>query len=458
MRRLRGATDTVKSRRLIYWRATLLPAGLLLMVVALSGTGFGGWRLLQSVKRRSLIQHCRDQGQILADRILDEAQGGNRESLVDVATTESFTSLATEVVNEHEGIVYMHLVEPGGRIIWSSKPRRVGKEWWGGHLGDSPAPERQGKKVLEPPDTSASVEIVVPIHDGRIRGAIVMGLSQRRLSHEVMTEFATMMLLLSASIALIVVGLFYAHQYLTLRLEGDRRQSYQESLKHLELMAAGLAHEIKNPLNALRFASDSVRVLSKQVDSPATRGSLEEITQDMNQEVEDLNRTVSSFLSYARPEPGDRQETDVKQVCEATRSTVSPELEQRGVELVFEMPHTPVVVHAVPVHLKQVLINLLLNAAQASQERGRATLRAAASDRHLRLEVEDDAPGVPDELRDRLFEPFASGRPNGTGLGLAICRRLVTDMDGTIAYQPRAPVGSAFIIELPIAHGTASRQ
>jgi len=174
MRRLRGVTDSVNSRRITSWRAALLPAGLVLVVVALSGTGFGGWRLLQSVKRRSLIQHCRDQGQILSDRLLEEVRDRNRESLADVAATASFAALASNVVDEHTGIVYLHLVEPGGRIAWSSEPSRVSKEWWGGHPGEFTADEQKGGRPLKSLDPRASFEVVVPTREGPVKGAIVL--------------------------------------------------------------------------------------------------------------------------------------------------------------------------------------------------------------------------------------------------------------------------------------------
>ncbi len=142
---------------------------------------------------------------------------------------------------------------------------------------------------------------------------------------------------------------------------------------------------------------------------------------------------------------------------------VTPQKALRGVTLVVEVddgtvPVAPVALSAAK--LTQVLLNLVMNAAHAigasetsaaSELTGRIVVRARTVDGRTRIEVEDDGPGVPPELRDRLFEPFVTSKPagEGTGLGLAVCRALVDAAGGALTVEDVAPHGARFVIDLP---------
>jgi signal transduction histidine kinase len=132
---------------------------------------------------------------------------------------------------------------------------------------------------------------------------------------------------------------------------------------------------------------------------------------------------------------------------------VAPELAQRGVSLVVETPPPPVPVRIEPQRLARLFYNLLSNAADEMREGGKITLRFKKNDGELQIEVEDNGNGIPPEIADSLFKPFAThGKPRRTGLGLTICRTIAEDHGGRIWATSNPGRGATFAFTLPLAH------
>lgn len=224
----------------------------------------------------------------------------------------------------------------------------------------------------------------------------------------------------------------------------------RDRLAALGEMAAGLAHEIRNPLGAIK----------------ATAQFLAEPTEDTNrefldiivEEVDRLNRVVSSFLDYARPSTSATEPIDVTPTIERTLQMVSSELGS-SITVVTELATALPSVRIDTERLRQVLLNLLLNAAQAMDGRGRLTVRTllrerrtpGSSDRRRFVEIEviDTGPGLAPRIAANLFVPFVTTKDRGTGLGLAISQRIVTAAGGTIEAWSAAGQGTTFVIRLP---------
>jgi signal transduction histidine kinase len=142
----------------------------------------------------------------------------------------------------------------------------------------------------------------------------------------------------------------------------------------------------------------------------------------------------------------------VRAVLDDVVGLLRPQKEFREVEIAIDVPGDPQV-RLAPGRLTQVLLNLALNAgdAMAHVKDRRLVLRASRHDRTVRLEVEDTGPGVPAELRDRIFEPFVTTKEvgEGTGLGLAVCRGIIEGAGGTIVLDPSFAPGARYVVELP---------
>jgi len=235
----------------------------------------------------------------------------------------------------------------------------------------------------------------------------------------------------------------------------------RDRLAALGEMAAGLAHEIRNPLGAIKGAA-------QYLDPATLRSGDSEILQIIVEEVNRLDGVVTQFLDYSRPFP-DRatdkfSRTDLNDVVARTMKLVETSLPANvRVEMDLE-PQVPLVLGDAE-QLKQVFINLALNAVQAMPDGGHLTVRTRrpqnplelsdASPRYTADMVEvrfaDTGAGIPEDAKDRIFIPFYTTKSKGTGLGLAISQRVVKGHGGTIEVQSRLGEGTEFILRFPSA-------
>jgi signal transduction histidine kinase len=229
----------------------------------------------------------------------------------------------------------------------------------------------------------------------------------------------------------------------------------RDRLAALGEMAAGLAHEIRNPLGSIKA---SAQFLAESAEPAGKRDPSHEFLGIIVEEVDRLNRVVSSFLDYARPTAGSHEPLDPTATVERTLQLLRPEL---GPELVLAMELAPSLpaVRIDPERLRQVLLNLIQNAAQAMDGRGKLSIRTSVLERTVEIAVSDTGPGLPARVRENLFVPFVTTKDRGTGLGLAISQRIVSAAGGRI--EARASTdgpGTTFVVRLPIAEETATAE
>jgi two-component system NtrC family sensor kinase len=226
-----------------------------------------------------------------------------------------------------------------------------------------------------------------------------------------------------------------------------------ERLASVGRLAAGLAHEIGNPLSAILGFQELL--LQGGLDADEQRDFLER----MKRETERIHRVLRDMLDFARPvaslPPGRSEPAGaVPDAVADVIALVTPQKSFRGVELRADVAADLPRVSLSRPRLVQVLLNLLLNAVDAvPSEGGRVVLRAARDgEARVRVEVEDNGPGIAPEIRGRLFEPFATTKDvgQGTGLGLAVCRGLVEAAGGTLMAEEARGGGAKFVMELPV--------
>lgn len=211
-------------------------------------------------------------------------------------------------------------------------------------------------------------------------------------------------------------------------------------------IARRLAHEIKNPLTPILLAMQQVH-RSYKGDDARYRRTLDTAHEIVEQEVGTLERLVSNFSRFARLPTAERVDEDLVPLAHDLVAA-HPEIEG----LRAETPDAPVVASVDKGLLRQALTNLIKNAGEALRDFERppcVTLRVESLGDAVRLVVEDNGPGVPADARERVFEPYVTGKDDGTGLGLAIVKKIVLDHDGTIAVADSAHGGARFEIVLP---------
>lgn len=218
-------------------------------------------------------------------------------------------------------------------------------------------------------------------------------------------------------------------------------------------LAAGVAHEVRNPLTAIRSTMQYLGTGFAE-DDPKR-----ELTRELIGEVDRIDGTISDLLSLARPEEYQRVELDLVELVRATVRLIEIESRKRGVRLEESYSGEPLRVLGDPARLKQLCLNLILNALQATPEGGRirvevARLEAPAAtprDLRARLRVSDTGVGISAERLSRVFDPFFTTKSEGTGMGLAICHSIVERHGGEIALDSREGEGTTAAVTLPLA-------
>ncbi len=240
-------------------------------------------------------------------------------------------------------------------------------------------------------------------------------------------------------------GLIITFQDLTEIRSMEDSVRRKDRLAAVGRVAAGLAHEIRNPLGAMRGA---IQVLESTTPKESTQASLMDI---IMKESDRLNSIITNFLSYARPAAGEFVETDVGAAIRDTFTLLkhSPDVRE-GHVLAEDLPAKPVIVSADPTQLKQIFWNLARNAMQAMPDGGKLTVgvRPIPNNR-VRITVEDSGRGMSPEQVEKLFEPFAESTTGGTGLGLSIVYQIVKDHNGVINIRSAEGKGTTITIDLP---------
>jgi signal transduction histidine kinase len=315
---------------------------------------------------------------------------------------------------------------------------------WPGHIGDTPRVrwfrDREGVR---------SAAAVPMLAKDRTVGCFVLA----RRSPEPFTDED--LRLLSA------VGVQLGVAVDNARLYEDLRRSYaalgraqeqliqQERLAALGQLAAVIAHEVRNPLGVIFNSLGSLRRMLHP------RGDPKMLLDIIGEEADRLNRIVGDLLDFARPAPVALRPEPLDRVIDDAAQSAG-----LGPRLRFErdvapgLPPVPMDARLV----RQALLNLFTNAVQAMPAGGTLSIAARLDGDSVRIDVSDTGDGITEDVRHRIFEPFFTTRPTGTGLGLAVVKRILDDHRGSIRVEAGDPVGTRFVVRLPLSVGGATRE
>ncbi|MGO8745227.1 MAG: sensor histidine kinase [Thermoguttaceae bacterium] len=247
-----------------------------------------------------------------------------------------------------------------------------------------------------------------------------------------------------------------------------------EQLAALGQLAAGMAHELRNPLTAIKMLIES----ASEGGPSASLTGRDLIV--LRKEVKRLERSIQMFLDFARPPKLEKRSGDVRTAIRETLDLVAAHASRQHVQICCDLTDRPVMIQADHEQLRQVFLNLVLNAVDALPKGGTITIALAPSDASseaaaglpagsdsldgsgtsqgeawITLTVADDGLGVPAELGNRIFEPYVSTKDTGLGLGLAICRRIVEEHGGRITAENVQSGGALFTVRLPVGSAGA---
>jgi two-component system sensor histidine kinase HydH len=226
-------------------------------------------------------------------------------------------------------------------------------------------------------------------------------------------------------------------------LESQERLLRSERFAAVGEAAAYVSHEIKNPLMVIGGLASQVE--RRFPDDPAVQEKLG-IIQNEAKRLESFLGELRDFLRPAQPR---RQEVDLNQVIHEVKALMAEAVKDKGVSLVERLAPSLPPIEADPNQLKQVLVNLVKNALEATDKKGKIQLSSGAQDAQVWFTVQDTGKGMPEEVLEKIFNPFYTTKDKGTGLGLAVINKIVSDHHGTITVDSVAGSGSTFTVRLP---------
>ena len=216
-------------------------------------------------------------------------------------------------------------------------------------------------------------------------------------------------------------------------------------------LAAGVAHEVRNPLTAIR---STMQYLAGSFEDQAKQVLVEELIG----EVDRIDQTISGLLSLTRPSELEPEEVDLGELIRQTARLVEAAARKQGVAIEVTVLDATLAVWGDPAQLKQVFLNLILNALQAMPNGGRITLAARLERPHppareaprARVDIVDDGPGIPPDKLKTVFDPLFTTKQEGTGLGLTICHGIVERHEGDIELESTVGAGTTVTVRLPL--------
>ena len=226
----------------------------------------------------------------------------------------------------------------------------------------------------------------------------------------------------------------------------EERLRRMERYMGLGALAAGLQHEIKNPLSALSL---HIQLLCERLQKETGDHEVNEILDVLNTEVNRISAVLDGFRNYASIHEIGRAPVDVTVMIEKLFRLLRPDAEQKKIKLIVESTaNTSVTIQADAAQLEQVFLNLALNAVEAMPNGGSLRFRLSDQEGKLRIDIIDEGNGVPPEIQSFIFDPYFTTRSDGTGMGLALCDKIVRQHDGSIDFET-SPRGSTFTVLLP---------
>ena len=229
------------------------------------------------------------------------------------------------------------------------------------------------------------------------------------------------------------------------RLIARERKMQADRITAMQTMTAGLAHEVRNPLNAAKL---QLELLDRRLRRETADARLTQPAELAQMEIVRLTELLNDFLAFARPPELQLQDRDVTEIVRHVCELERPNAEKRNITLVETIPETSLFARVDGPKLHQVVDNILRNAVEAVPDAGKIEVALQSTHDEIEIVIVDDGPGIPIELQARIYEPFFTTKDGGTGLGMSIVHSLVSLHGGAIAIDSGAH-GTKFVVTIP---------
>ena len=370
-----------------------------------------------------------------------------------------------QVIPREKQRLYAAVADKSGFVILHSDAALIGQQLSNDWQDEIVVEDLESDGVLHPRSTVLShgqpaFDIGIPIEvSGQVVGVYHSGFDQSWVDTQVNLRGRSIrqrwIVIIGSIFAVVLLAALSLHRInrRSAVLQQAISMAHVKQLSDLGRLVGALAHEIRNPLNAIRLNLHALRnVLLGRATLPEDEIRL--AVEESNREIDRLSELMKAMLGYARPDQAMAEAVNLNSEIDAISGFLTPLMEDDETEFTVDAPDFPVVVSIDPDRLRQTLLNLVNNAREAVGERGQVSLALTATESAATIIVTDSGPGVPPSERDRIFEPFYSTRDTGTGLGLALVQRFVQEAGGTVACGESSPEehgisGAVFRVTLP---------
>lgn len=244
-----------------------------------------------------------------------------------------------------------------------------------------------------------------------------------------------------------ITGYVFLFRDLTQISELKKQVETNRRLAAIGKLAAGVAHEIRNPLSSIKgFATYFGKRFEKNEDDRET-------ALIMVKEVDRINRSITQLLEFAKPLAVEKKDVDLREMIDHSLKLIHHDLEQKGIKTEVAVDTAGTLIHTDGDRMNQVLLNLYINAVAALEKGGTLAVSVKDTDRKdgVEIRVKDNGTGIDEAFLDQIFDPYVTSRPTGTGLGLSIVHRIIENLGGSIRVESKKGRGTCFIINLPVS-------
>ena len=370
-----------------------------------------------------------------------------------------------EDLGKQPGIVEVSLLDQDFTVVASSDASTIGRKEQNAYVRDALKSGTVRSRRQACGTDCEVVEIVKPFTlEQKQVGLMRLGLSTGGLADVTRQAQRGVLWYSLGLLAVGVVGamaIFWVQaRHLAERRRLEAAVAHEQRLSAMGNLAAGVAHEIKNPLNAISMGLQRLRMEFAPA-APEARQEYTRFTRIVEAEVSRLDTIVNQFLTLARPIRLTLADEPLAPVLKEVLALLSPQASAQGVNLVEELQLAGTRAPIDRQQITQAIMNVLLNAIQAMPKGGTLTVRAAVTARPTgsatgsgpiaRIVITDTGPGIPPANLDRIFEPYFTTKEGGTGLGLALTHRIILEHRGSIQADNEPGHGARFVIDLPCA-------
>ncbi len=424
---------------------------------------FTVWSFLEDLRSLRLhalseeIHGMRFQAAEAVGHIEQELESTGGASLDSLAVGDVLARTRASLDGDADQFPYAAVVTLNGLIVGHTDRERQGKqlghEWYESvvyDLGTDVVLTRS--PVLTPGTTAYDVRVPIVV-DGEEVGKYHIGLSQAWFDRRLVGARSEFFLRRSLPLAgifvvtVLTIAAIIARSRRLLTLQKTVTDTYMQAASELGRLAAGLAHEVRNPLHALRLNLHAFR-RTQQNPTALEPTEIARMLEQSSCEIDRIDKLLHQLIDFATPNEPRAKAFNLNSELEGVVDFIRQELRRNNTDVQLEMPKSPISVCMDPARLRQIMLNLLHNARDSMPEGGQITVKLLRKDAQVEILVADQGGGIAEADRPHIFEPFFSASDDGTGLGLALVKRFVQEAGGDIDCEPNQPHGTRFRIRL----------